>query len=102
MSRPNYLPLPITLEPPFASPRREYRSFNVRCMGRLVRVTFYATLAYELKVLKGKPFTDDQLDKAGGDLWGWGWDHAGIVGQKVLCLLQQRGIVNNHGRLSLP
>lgn len=98
MSRPKYLPLPLVHE---GNVDRGYRSFEVRCMGRLVRVTFYATLAYAFKVAKGKPFRDDQLGKAKGDVWGWSWESAGEAGRRLQKILRDRGIINNHGNLAL-
>lgn len=102
MARPKHLPLPLVYEPPFANPKREYRSIDVRCMGRLVRVTFYATHPYEFKVARGKPFPDDQLGEAKGDVWGWGWQYTGVVGTKLRQILCNRGIINDHGHLVLP
>ncbi len=96
MARPKHLPLPLVDE---GNVERGYRNIDIRCMGRLVRVTFYATSAFELKVVKGAPFRDEQLGKAKGDLWGWGWKHAGVVGMKVQRILHQRCIIDNYGRL---
>lgn len=96
MARPKHLPLPLVDE---GNVKRGYRTVMIRCMGRLVRVTFYATHAYEFKVARGRPFSDDQLGKAMGDVWGWGWKHTGVVGTKLRHILCTRGIINDHGHL---